>query len=282
MQQIKVSEENINRLERSLQDATNQYKAGVADKIDYKRTTIALNNSKADKKGNEAYLKARLEYLKSLMGYPVSADLNIVYDSLQMEREIMLDTSQTLDYNTRIEYQLLQTQRKLQVANKDYNKWSYLPTLYANGAYNMNYQNNKFGKLYSDNYANSFAGLSLAFPIFQGFKRVANNKQADLELKRTDWDIINFKSEVNAEYVQALAAYKSNLADYQSLKENAELAKEVYDVVQLQYRSGIKTYLEVITSETDLRTARINYINALYQLLASKIDVEKSLGQLKY
>jgi outer membrane protein TolC len=61
-----------------------------------------------------------------------------------------------------------------------------------------------------------------------------------------------------------------------------ELAKEVYDLVQLQYRSGIKTYLEVITSETDLRSARINYYNTMYLLLSSKIDVQKALGQLNY
>jgi outer membrane protein TolC len=61
-----------------------------------------------------------------------------------------------------------------------------------------------------------------------------------------------------------------------------ELAKEVYDLVQMQYRSGIKTYLEVITAETDLRSARINYYNTLYLVLSSKIDVQKALGQLNY
>ena len=61
-----------------------------------------------------------------------------------------------------------------------------------------------------------------------------------------------------------------------------DLAKEVYDVVVLQYRSGVKSYLEVITSETDLRTTQINYYNAVYQLLASKIDVQKALGQIVY
>jgi outer membrane protein len=66
------------------------------------------------------------------------------------------------------------------------------------------------------------------------------------------------------------------------LKENLALAREVYDVIQLQYRSGIKTYLEVINSETDLRTAQINYYNALYGVLASKIDVQRALGQLTY
>jgi len=35
-------------------------------------------------------------------------------------------------------------------------------------------------------------------------------------------------------------------------------------------------------AETDLRTARINYFNALYQVLASKIDVQRALGQINY
>ncbi len=53
-------------------------------------------------------------------------------------------------------------------------------------------------------------------------------------------------------------------------------------MIQLQYKTGIKTYLEVITAETDLRNARINYFNSLYQVLASKIDVQKALGQINY
>ena len=282
MQQINVSAENIVRLERSLKDAKNQYQAGVADKIDYKRTTITLNNTVAQKRGNEENLKARIEYLKSLMNFPDSSELNIVYDSLQMEREIALDTLQPVNYKTRIEYQQLETQRRLLKANVDYNKWSYLPTLSANGAYNLNYQSDPFMKLYNNNFPSSFAALTLGFPIFQGGKRQANVRQAELRLIRNDWDITALKNSVNSEYENALAAYKSNLAVFQAQKENVDLAQEVYDVVQLQYRSGIKAYLEVITSETDLRTARINFINAQYNLLASKIDVQKALGQITY
>lgn len=282
MQEIKVAEGDIARLERSLQDAYNQYTAGAADKIDYKRTTIALNNTKASKAGYEASNKARIEYLKSLMNYPVNALLNLVYDSNALEKEIIIDTSSTPNYENRIEFQLLETQRRLLRSNVDYNRWAYLPTLSANGAYNLNYNNNSFDKLYANNYPTSYAALTLALPIFQGGKRVAHIRQAELQLKRTEWDIINLKNSVNSEYAQALAAYKSNYADYLALKENLALAQEVYDIIQLQYRSGIKAYLEVITSETDLRTARISYINALYQLLSAKVDVMKSLGQLNY
>src|SRR6185295_18833174 len=106
--------------------------------------------------------------------------------------------------------------------------------------------------------------------------------QAEWELKRADLDIENFKNSVNAEYSAALANYKASLADYLAVKENVVLAQEVYDVINLQYSSGIKTYLEVITAETDLRTAQINYFNALYQVLSSKIDVQKSQGELRF
>ena len=48
-----------------------------------------------------------------------------------------------------------------------------------------------------------------------------------------------------------------------------------------QLESQAYEYLP-ITSETDLRLARINYYNALYQVLSNKIDVQRALGQLNY
>ena len=281
-QQIKVAGENIMRLQRSVKDATSRYKTGITDKTDYKRATIALNNAIAEKKNNEELLKAKTEFLKAVIGYPTGSDLVIVYDSLQMETESMLDTLQSINYDNRIEYQLLQTRKQLYEANVKYNKWAYLPSVSATGAYNFNFQNNQFSKLYSTNYPNSYAALVLSFPIFQGGKRKAEIGQSEWQLKRLEWDIINLRNNINAEYARALAAYKSYLAYYAAIKENLDLAKEVYDVIQLQYQSGLKTYLEVITAETDLRTARINYYNTLYQLLAGKIDVQRALGQINY
>jgi outer membrane protein TolC len=90
------------------------------------------------------------------------------------------------------------------------------------------------------------------------------------------------KNNINAEYAQAIAEYKSSLVNFNAIRENLVLAQDVYDVIELQYRSGIKTYLEVITAETDLRTARINYFNALNQVLASKVDVQRALGLINY
>jgi len=297
-QQIKVGQGDVNRLKQSLKTAYDQYAGGLVDKIDYKRATITLSNTQAVLKTNQEALKYKTEYLKALMGYPTRSALNINYDTLQMENEIQLDTLQSVDYTNRIDYKLLSTQRKLQEANLRYNQWSFLPTVALNGAYNFYYlgltqvpsstggtmlaTSDKLGDVYKNSYPYSLATLTVTVPIFQGGKRTANIRQQRWVLQRLDWDVKNLKNNVNVQYTQTMAAYKANLVTYQTLKQNLELAKEVYDIVQLQYKNGVKSYLEVITAETDYRTARINYFNALYSVLSSKIDVQKALGQINY
>jgi len=280
--QIDLLDEDIVRLERSLKDSYNQYLDGIVDKTDYKRATISLNNSKAQKKIYIELLKAKLANLKLQMGYPAEGNLQLQYDSAQMEKETLIDTTQTVNYDSRIEFQLLLTKKKLQQANLQYNKWSYLPTVSAFGSYNPNYFNSEFSKLYNNNYPYSYAGLQLSFPIFQGTKRIHDIKVAELQVSRVDWDIQSAKNNISAQYTQALATYKGYLNDYFALKENVELAKDVYNTLELQYRSGVKAYLDVITAETDLRTAQSNYTNALYQVLSSKLDVQKALGTVQY
>jgi len=93
-------------------------------------------------------------------------------------------------------------------------------------------------------------------------------------------DIENTRNSINTEYVQALANYKSNFSNYRFIGENVTLAQDVYNIVSLQYREGIKTYLDLIVAQTDLRTAQLNYYNALFQLLSSKIDLQRALGTL--
>ncbi|MGZ3838936.1 MAG: TolC family protein [Flavisolibacter sp.] len=281
-QQIKVADENLARLQKSLNDAFYRYQSGVTDKTDYKRAQISLNNTAASRQTNVTALSAKTEYLKSLMGYPANRSLSVSFDSLQLEKEVDFDTLQPPNYTKRIEYQQLATQKRLQESNILYQRHAYLPSVSANLVYNLNYLNNNLGKLYGVNYPNSFVGLTAGIPIFQGGKRRANIKAAELELTRTDLDMVNLENLINSQYATALASYKGSLANYNASKANVDLAREVYDVIQMQYNAGIKSYLEVITAESDLRTAQINYFNALYLVLTSKVDAEKALGLISY
>ncbi|MFT4204437.1 MAG: TolC family protein [Chitinophagaceae bacterium] len=281
IQQVRVLDEDIVRLQRSLKDATNQYKAGIVDNTGYKQATINLNNSKAQRQGLEASIPYYYALLKFYMNYPVDKDFTIHYDSTQLSQTAALDTNQTVDFQQRIEYKTLTTNRRLLEANLKYEKWSYLPTLSLFANYNLNYLNDRFSPLYKNNYPQSYAGIQLSMPIFQGGKRKQNIRAAEFNLEKNGWDFQNLKNSVNQEYQSALSAYKSDLATYNATKENAELAQEVYNTVELQYRAGVKTYLDVITAETTLLTAKINYTNSLFKLLSDKVDVEKANGSIQ-
>ncbi|HEX3383841.1 MAG TPA: TolC family protein, partial [Mucilaginibacter sp.] len=278
--QLDILNEDVVRLQRSLKDAFSQYKAGTVDKTDYKQATINLNNSIATRKQTQEAIKSKIAYLKQIMGLGSTNNLSLAYDSTRYESEAVADTNQQLDPNNRIEYQLLQTQRNLQDVNINYYKWGFLPSVSAVGAYNWVYLSNSFGSLYNNSYPNGYVGLTLNLPIFQGNKRLQNLSKARLQATRADLDITNEKNTINTEYVEALASYKSNYTNWQLLKQNVDLAKDVYKVVSLQYREGVKTYLDVIVAQSDLRTAELSYYNALFQLLSSKIDLQKALGTL--
>jgi outer membrane protein TolC len=278
--QLDIINGDIARLQRNLRDATSRYTAGVTDKIDAKQATIGLNNSLATRKQLQESVNSRIAYLKQLMGYYPQKPLTVVYDSTRLQREIVIDTNQIVNVNNRIEYNLLQTQKNLRNVNVSYYKYGFLPSLSAVGSYNMLYFNDRFSNLYSNAYPTSLVGLSLALPIFQGGRRLKNLSKARLQVERTDLDLENTRNAINTEYTQALAGYKSNLSNYRFLGENVELARDVYKVVSLQYREGIKTYLDLIVAQTDLRTAELNYYNALFQVLSSKIDLQRALGTL--
>lgn len=281
-QQINLVDQDITRLSRSVKDAYSQYQAGVVDKTDYKRAQISLNNAQAEKKQYEESLTAKFSVLKLLMGYPQEASFNLLYDSAKQESEIYIDTLQQVNYNNRIEYKILETQKSLLQSNLQYYKWSYLPSVSAFANYNLVYANNNFGKLYSHDFPSSYAGLTLSFPIFQGGKRTWQIRGANLELDRLNYNFASLRDSIQSEYTQALATYKSYLNDYHVQHDNLDLANDVYNTIYLQYKAGVKTYLDVIIAESDLRTTQVNYLNALYQVLSSKLDVEKALGTLTY
>ncbi|MBE7179073.1 MAG: TolC family protein, partial [Mucilaginibacter polytrichastri] len=278
--QKEVLDADIIRLKRSLSDAQKQYQGGITDKVDYKRAGILLNNSLADRKRTEESIKAKMAYLKQVMGFPPEKTLALRYDTVRMVQEAMGDTSRTISYANRIEYKLLETQQKLQNLNLSYYKLGFLPTLSASALYNLNYFNNSFSNLYNESFPNSVIGLSLNLPIFQGTRRLQNIRKTKLQIERLELDMTNLRNTINTEYTEAIASYKSNLNELNLVRVNMADAAEVYKIISLQYREGVKTYLEVITAQSDLRSSQLNYYNALFQVISSKVDVERALGTL--
>ena len=279
-QQLEVLDEDILRLQKNLKDALSQYQNGLTEKTDYQRATIALNNAKTERKSTEEGVKVKYAFLKQIIGLPAEKSLNVFFDSTAVEKDILLDTLQNMNYNNRIEFQSMQTSLNLQRAKKNYYQWSFLPSVTAFGDYNFMFQNDQFSQLYNKDFPNSLVGLKLSLPLFQGANRWHNLKKAKLQYDRLNLGMTNLKSQINTEYTQAMASYKSNMEALQSAKENIDLARNIFNTVKLQYDKGVVNYLEVIVSETDLRTAQLNYLNMLFRALSSTLDMKRALGTI--
>lgn len=280
-EQIKIINENITRLERQYSEAKARYEVGLVDKTDYQRALISLNNAKAELKSTFEIRKYKFDYLKMLLAIPTHENITLSFLGQDMERNILIDTTENLHVTSRVEYQNLQNTMELQRLNTQYQKWNFLPRvdLYAN--YNMNYRNDSFSHLYKDNIPNSSIGLNLRLPIFTGTKRIQEIRKSELQEQRLDLEIRNLENQINTEYVAAMASYRSNMNEWRNAKENIELSEDVYNTIKLQYDAGVKSYLDLMTSETNLKTAQLYYLNALYALLSSKLDIQKALGTTK-
>jgi outer membrane protein, multidrug efflux system len=279
-EQIGVYSEDTARLQKNKLDAYNRYVAGVTDKVDYKQASISLNNSLSQLKTANENIQSKYAVLRQLMGMSSGQEFNVQFDTSRMLQEAYIDTSITLRYEKRIEYQQLLTQKRIQHETTKYYQMGFLPSLSFFYDYYHEFEDNKLSDLYGKAYPYSMAGLQLNIPIFSGFKRTENVRKAKLQQQRTDWDEVYLKLAIFTEYRQAISSYKSNLYYLQTQGENVAMAREVFNIVKLQYREGIKPYVDVIVAESDLQTSEINYLNALFHLLESKTDLEKAMGDI--
>jgi outer membrane protein TolC len=282
LEQINVYKEDTARLGKSLRDAYYQYKGGIVDETDYEQAEITLNNSKAQLKQANENVVPQYATLKRLMGFPPEKQFNVVFDTLAMMSNIHIDTNEMLQYEKRIEFQQLRTTKDLQQQTVNYYRYLWLPTLSAFYNYNLTFANNNYNDLLSSSYPSSLVGLSVSIPIFTGFSRIHNVHKAKLQQQILNWNETDLKSQINVEYTSALANYKGNYYNLQLLQRNVALARRVYFVVNLQYKQGIVAYLNVITAESNLITSEISYLNALFQVLSNKIDLQKSMGNITY
>jgi len=280
--QIDVLKDDTARLGRSAADAYHQYKGGIVDITDYQEAVITLNNSKAQLFQQLQNVVPEYAALKEVMGYAPEKHFNIAFDTVQMRQQIAFDTTQALQYEKRIEYQELQTNKSIQQQLTSYYDLAFLPTVSAFYDYNYEFESDQFSTLFSQAYPYSYLGLSINIPIFTGFSRLENIHKSRLQEQLLDWREVSLKSQIYTEYTTALANYKSNIYSWKMMKDNEEQARNVYRVVSLQYKQGIVAYLNMIVAESNLISSEIGYINALFQVLASKIDLQKSIGAIPY
>ncbi len=281
-EQIKLLDANIAQLKQLVDQTTAQNKQGFVEKIDVDRLTVQYNDLVTTRENTLSLLLLNYQFLKFQMGMPIENNL-VLKDKLQdIKLEALTEiNSDTTFYQKRIEYGLLETQKKLSEFDLKSRKAGYLPKLTFNASYANSYQNNSFGSLYNTAYPVGYIGLTLNVPIFSGFQRSNQVKQAAITVQKAENTLFNLKNALNLQASQAKIIYTNGLRSLNNQKANQVLAQEVLRVTRIKYQQGVGSSIEVTQAQTALQDADTKYIQGLYQALVSKVDLDKAYGNIK-
>ncbi|WP_295127790.1 TolC family protein [uncultured Chitinophaga sp.] len=271
---------NIGRLEQMLNETNEIYKNGLAEKLDVDRLTVQVTNLRTEQTRLRNMIEVTTASLKYQIGMPLNQPVQFT-DTLDVNVARTMEDVSGFNYTERIEYQLLDAQKRANEYNLKRYRLAHLPTLsaFANGGASR--QTNKFDYLGSEMWYGYVSwGLNLNVPIFNGNQRKRQTEQAYLEVEKSSVAINNVKLGIDLERQTSATTFRNNVLSLEAQEKNMGLAQEVLSVTRTKYREGVGSSLEMITAENDLLTAQNNYFNALYNAISAKIDYLKANGKL--
>ena len=278
--QIDQIDANIANQQALLHNSTEMFKNGFAEQLDVDKANVQLANLETEKIQVEYQLSNGYLGLKVLIGMPVKDSLHLsdtlTYD---MIRDAVL--SDDYKYSDRRDYQLMTINRQLNEYNIKRYKKEYIPTFKLNANYSQNQYTNDFnwGQKMSW-FPTTYVGLAVSVPIFDGFNKAANVRQARLQLQQTVNNMDSLKNRIDNDVKETQLRFTAALATLDYQKKNMDLSAKVYAQTRKKYDQGLGSNLEITTAFNDQRVAQSNYFNALYNAIAARVDYLNAVGKL--
>ncbi len=278
-----IIDANIERVTKLYNDTKALNDNGLVEKIDVDRLELTLNNLKVEKEKVERFKLLSYALLKFQMGYDNGKALTLT-DKLDESILVVTSLPDSVDYNKRPEFGVVNVQRQLQALDLKRMKAGYLPSLVAFGSASTNASRNDFNIFNTSYrwYPTVIAGLKLNVPIWDGLQRHSQIAQSKLTLEKVDNAMALMKNGFALEYENAKTTYSNNLSSLKIVKKNQNLAKEISRVSKIKYDSGVGSSLELIDAESSVKEADANYFNTLYETIISKIELDKSTGTITF
>lgn len=282
-EQLALIDANLSQLTKSLNDTEAMFKNGFSEKIDVDRLQVLKNNLETERENVIRLLQMNVDMLKFQMGMPVQANLSLTDKISDVRAEaVPVMTTDTTAYKGRIEYSLLETQKKLNELDLKRQKSLFLPTLKGFASASKNFQSDEFSKHFDQSFPTSVIGLTLSWNLINGGQRIYQVRNAKLAVRKSENDMLNAKNGIAQEISASQKVYLNSLRSVENQQRNLTLSEEILRVSRVKYEEGVGSSLEVTTAETAVKEAQNKYITALYDLLISKVDLEKAAGRINY
>jgi outer membrane protein TolC len=260
-----------------------QYDNGLAKKIDLDRTLVKISNIKTQRQQVLNAVQLQENALKFYMGMPIETAIEIPVAQFEVTPQAFTENPNTA---TRTEYLLMKKQQQLLEFQKKAILAAYYPTLSLSAGYNYIGQGPEMplgarpsqGVYWSDY---SAIGLNLYVPIFTGFSTRSKVRQADVDLRSLEEDLIDTKLSLDLDYANAKTQIENSIVTINNQQSNVKLAQEVLDNTRNNYVQGLTSLTEVLDAENANTEAKNNYTAAVLDYKLAEIQLIKSKGELK-
>jgi outer membrane protein len=285
-EQLKTIEANIQSIGRIENTVANQFKNGLAKKIDLDRVHVNLTNVKTQRDQLANGIRQQENVLKFYIGMPVDTQIEIPVAELNKISEDALSRYSNFKVEDLTRYRLMMKQEELLVYQKKAAIAEYFPTLSMTGNFARTSTSDRFDIFGGQSssavkYNASAIGLTLNIPIFDGFARRSRVKQADIQIQQIQQDLKNTKNSLSLAYNNANLELRNNISTINAQQENVKLATEIYASTQNNYNNGLAPLTDLLNAETSMVDAQNSYNKALLNYKLAEIQLMQSNGNIK-
>ncbi len=274
---VRVAEAQVQRAKEERQISVNKFQAGAATRSDTLTSTVDLGNAQL------ALLQAQanLATAQANLARQIGADgaVRAVPDS---QLPAVPDTSGLRA--AALEQAPVVAQAAAQERAAAAAVWSsrspYLPTLtasYGTSSQGLTQPWEGFEPGVSQHNLNRLQ-IGLSWTLFNGFQREQTAAQNGVTLDVARAQTADTRRLVSAQLTQQLAATFTAYAQIGITGANVEAATEALRVQQERYRLGAATLLDLLTAEANLTQAQVNQVQARYNYLIARAQVEALVG----
>ena len=282
-ERAKVLDVNISRLDTLLRETKAMNVSGFVELLDVNRLEVQQNNLVTERQRVQNLIELSYTLLKYQMGMPLGEPILLKdnINDVDIEKLRTETSANTVNYESRVEYSLLNTQENLAGLDIRNVRAGYLPSLSASLGYGHNNGSDTWANLFGSKWFNNSAvSLNLIVPIFDGFTKRYQIEQKKIVLDKVKNNQTLLKQSIDLEASQAGINIKNAFATLETQKRNLDLAQEIVRVSKIKYKEGVGSNIEVINAESSFKEAQTNYFAALYDLMIAKVDLSRAKGEL--
>ena len=263
----------------NLVNIKNKFEQGIVAEYDVITADVRLKSIIPNILQSESMLKIAELQLKMLMGIDNEVPVEIAGSLSDYEKwmfEAIVPSDDNLIGNSDLKQFDLQA---MQAKNAhEIQKLQRLPTLTSSFNYSYISQNNnfKFNDYHWDPY--SVVGVTLAIPVFSGGQRYHNIKQSEIQLYQLQEQRYNLKRGLQLSVKNSVELISKSIEQVVAAESSVMQAKKGYEITQKRYETGAGTIVDLNAAALAVTNAELQYRNAIYDYLASRADLEKTLG----